>query len=364
MTEQVLVVEDVGRVRLRPEPSRGPLPAGCFDVATRFSGLSTGTDLSWVKGTNPALHATWDPELGLFHRDRPGSGFPVEKFGYMQVGEVTASSAPDVAVGEHVAMTYGHRTGHRGDPRTERVVPLPHGLDPVLGIYAAHLGPICANGLLHAADLAGGTALADGVAGRRVVVTGAGVIGLLTALFAVEHGAAEVLVVDPTPERRDVARALGLDAADLSGPDGADAVADLKRRWRHGPRDHGADLVLQCRGQAAALALALRLLRPQGTVIDLAFYPGGAPELHLGEEFHHNGLAVRCAQIGNPPRALSGTWDRDRLSAATLDLLLARGGALVEHVITARVPFAEAAEHLTALADGRRHTGLQTVFTA
>ena len=48
-------------------------------------------------------------------------------------------------------MTYGHRTGYRADPLRDRIVPLPPDLDPLLGIYVAHMGPICANGLLHAA---------------------------------------------------------------------------------------------------------------------------------------------------------------------------------------------------------------------
>ena len=57
-------------------------------------------------------------------------------------------------------------------------------IDPLLGIYVAHMGPICANGLLHAADDVAGPAalrLGDGVRGRHVLVTGAGVIGLLLA---------------------------------------------------------------------------------------------------------------------------------------------------------------------------------------
>jgi threonine dehydrogenase-like Zn-dependent dehydrogenase len=84
-------------------------------------------------------------------------------------------------------------------------------------------------------------------------------------------------------------------------------------------------VVFQCRGQPAALHLALRLLRPQGTVIDLAFYQGGADAVRLGAEFHHNGLAVRCAQIGRVPRGLAHAWDRERLSAETIDLLRADG---------------------------------------
>jgi threonine dehydrogenase-like Zn-dependent dehydrogenase len=359
---QLLVVDGPGQVRFVPDPPTGPLPDGGFDVRTRFSGLSAGTDLSWVKGTNAMLASAWDPELGLFDDARPAAGYPVRKVGYMQVGEVVAAGASSGRrVGELVAMTYGHRTAHRADLAAERVVPLPPDLDPVLGIYAAHMGPICANGVLHAAAEEGAADLDGGVRDRTVAVVGAGVVGLLTGLFAAELGAASVTVLDPTPGRRAVAEALGLAARDPDDPGG---VVDLKRGWRHGPGDHGADVVFQCRGRASALGTALRLLRPQATVIDLAFYAGGAEEVRLGEEFHHNGLGVRCAQIGRVPRALRGSWDRDRLSAATLDLLAARGDDLLAHVVTDRVPLADAPAHLVALADGRRHAGIQTVFTA
>ena len=52
-----VVVQRPGVVTLREEPPPGPIREGQFDVETVFSGLSTGTDLSWVKGTNPALHS-------------------------------------------------------------------------------------------------------------------------------------------------------------------------------------------------------------------------------------------------------------------------------------------------------------------
>jgi threonine dehydrogenase-like Zn-dependent dehydrogenase len=222
------------------------------------------------------------------------------------------------------------------------------------------MGPICANGLLHAAaDLRGADvgSLADGVRGRRVAVTGAGVVGLLTALFARAHGAASVVVLDPTPERREMATALGLETMDTAG----DPAVPLKTAWRHTADDRGADVVFQCRGQASALQLALRLLRPQGTVIDLAFYQGGADEVRLGEEFHHNGLGVRCAQIGRVPRGLAPTWDRERLSAATIDLLESDGPAIRKHLISAVVPFDEAPTLLTDMATRRRQE-LQAVI--
>ncbi|NUR84768.1 MAG: zinc-binding dehydrogenase, partial [Nonomuraea sp.] len=195
------------------------------------------------------------------------------------------------------------------------------------------------------------TRLGDGVRGRRVAVTGAGVVGLLTALFAADQGAAEVVVLDETAERLDLAARLGLGTMTAH----EDAPMDLKRRWRHAPGDRGADVVFQCRGQSRALALALRLLRPQGTVVDLAFYTAGADEVRLGEEFHHNGLSIRCAQIGRVPRGLAHAWDRERLSHETLGLLRRRGHALREHVLTDLVGFDDAPALLADLAAGRRH---------
>jgi NADPH:quinone reductase-like Zn-dependent oxidoreductase len=360
-TERNIVVEGPGRVAVRDEP-RAPVPAGGFRVTTVFSGVSAGTELSYIKGTNPFLSERWDPDLGLFVPGEPNAGYPVTRLGYMEVGTVAESRTPVVPVGRTVAMTYGHRTGYTGDPISDRVIPLPEDLHPLLGIYVAHMGPICANGLLHAAaELYGPNvrSLGDGVRGRRVVVVGAGVVGLLTALLARRHGAASVVVLDPTPGRRAVAGALGLETIDPEEPN--DAATSLKTRWRHAPGDRGADVVFQCRGQPTALHLALRVARPQATVIDLAFYQGGAAELRLGAEFHHNGLAVRCAQIGRVPRGLAHSWDRERLSAETIGLLRVDGTAIREHLITAVVPFGDAPELFANLAAGSQHE-LQAVL--
>jgi NADPH:quinone reductase-like Zn-dependent oxidoreductase len=357
-----VVVTGPGEVVLRAEEASPPRD-GTFRVQTLFTGVSAGTELSYVKGTNPYLSAGWDATLGLFVEGEPDTPYPVDRLGYMEVGRVTESRTSAVSEGAVVAMTYGHRTAYRGDPLVDRVVPVPPDLDPMLGIYVAHMGPICANGLLHAAaDLYGSGVrdLSDGVRGRRVATTGAGVVALLTALFARRAGAASVVVLDPTPQRRAVAEALGLETLD---PTDEDPAVVLKTRWRHAAGDRGADVVFQCRGQASALHLALRLLRPQGTVIDLAFYQGGADAVRLGTEFHHNGLSLRCAQIGRVPRGLAPTWDRDRLSAETIALLGEFGDALRKHVVSAVVPFAEAPGVLTDLAARRRHE-LQVVFAA
>jgi threonine dehydrogenase-like Zn-dependent dehydrogenase len=336
-----------------------PLQDGDVRVRTLYSGLSAGTELTYVKGTDPGFTSRRDPELGVFVPGEASRTYPVRAMGYMEVGEVVESLRPDLPEGSIVAGAYGHRSCHVLGTK-DVVVPVPEDLAPLLGIYLAQMGPICANGVQHAAaELGSGEVeLGAGVRDRTVLVTGAGVVGLLTALFARRHGARDVLVADPDPARLAVARALGLGVVDESATQTSQVC---KERWVHGPVDRGADLVFQCRGRAAVLHEALRSLRPQGVVIDMAFYTGGAPELRLGEEFHHNGLTIRCAQIGRVPRGLAGTWNRARLAEETSRLLVAEQAGVREHLVTDVIPVREAPEVIASLAR-RERSAVQIVF--
>ena len=188
------------------------------------------------------------------------------RLGYMEVGRGGREPYP------------GDRRGHRGgdDVRAphrlrwptrcaDRFVPLPDDLDPLLGVYVAHMGPICANGLLHAAaDLYGADvrSLGDGVRGRRVAVTGAGVVGLLTALFARRHGAASVVVRRPDPAAPRGRR--GARPGD-PGPGGRRPGGACSRPGGGtAPGDRGADVVFQCRGQACGAAPGAAAAAPAG----------------------------------------------------------------------------------------------------
>ena len=350
-----LGVERAGKISLF-ELEHGPPAAGQFWVETLYSGLSAGTELTFFTGSNPYLHARWDADWCVFAEGEPSMSYPVRVLGYMEVGRVTETRTPAVRSGELVAMAYGHKTGHLVNAANAFFVPLPADLPPLLGIYVAQMGPICANGLLHAAaDLVGPDVqhLGEGVAGRNVLITGGGVVGLLTGLFARHHGAAEVAVADVSPQRLAAAETLSLVPLDETDKQ---AWRYCKERWSHGVKDRGADVVFQCRGRATSLSTALRSLRPQGTVIDLAFYQGGAGEVRLGEEFHHNSLAIRCAQIGRVPRGLGHVWDRGRLARETIDLLQEWGTAVRTHLVTDVIPLEEAPAVIADLAHRRRKT--------
>jgi len=336
-----------------------PPSDGQFRVETLFTGFSAGTELTFVKGSNPYLNTRWDARYGLFLPGDASIQYPVPFLGYMEVGRITASRTAAVRDGDLVAMTYGHKTGHTADAGEEFILALAPDIDPLLGIYVAQMGPICANGLLHAAVELVGTDvrdLGDGVHGRNVLVIGAGVVGLLTALFCRYCKSADVLVIDPSPYRRSKAEAMGFAAFDER-----DVWRGTKERWNHGGGDRGADIALQCRANAASLHEGLRALRPQGTVIDLAFYQGGAEALRLGEEFHHNGLTIRAAQIGRVPRGLSFGWNKQRLARETMALLRAEGMAIRQHMITDIVPFDDAPVFVANLVEKRRDF-IQIVF--
>jgi L-iditol 2-dehydrogenase len=92
-------------------------------------------------------------------------------------------------------------------------------------------------------------------AGTRVLVTGAGPVGLVAMQAALALGAASVTVTDVNPHRLALARELGADLAlDTSTTSLADAGAE-------------ADVLLECSGHPAATAAAFRCVAKGGRVV-------------------------------------------------------------------------------------------------
>ena len=63
-------------------------------------------------------------------------------------------------------------------------------------------------------------------------------------------------------------------------------------------------------------------MRRRGRVVAVGFYQGEATGLFLGDEFHHNGVEIRSAQIGN----IHPAWSMLSLRARVIELAL--GGHL------------------------------------
>ncbi len=338
--------------------TEGDPAEGHVRLQTLYTGFSAGTELTFMKNTNPYFHSRWDGDRGVFISGEPSLHYPVPFLGYMEVARVIDSRSPAFHRGQVLATTFGHKSGHTADPSRDVLIPMPEGMNPILGIFVAQMGPIAANGILHAdAEFFGldVSRLGQSLTDKPVLVIGAGTVGMMTALFARRAGASEVVVADPSPFRRDRIEALGLRAMD------EDQAWQYARTHWHSGGERGADFVFQTRAHADSLHAALRALRPQGTVIDLAFYQGGADALRLGEEFHHNGLAIRCAQINRVPRGLAHLWDRRRLGAETVALLQSEGEAILREIITHIVPFDDGPAFLAELVQ-HRPDFMQIVF--
>ena len=100
------------------------------------------------------------------------------------------------------------------------------------------------------------------VSGRRVLVTGAGAIGLLAAITARAFGAAPVASSDIVPARREKAAELGIDAVlDPSAADFAGRARELT--------GEGFDFVFEASGAPPALRGAIDLVRPGGTIVQI-----------------------------------------------------------------------------------------------
>jgi hypothetical protein len=113
-------------------------------------------------------------------------------------------------------------------------------------------------------------------------------------------------------------------------------------------------VAFQCRGQDAAWPRRCAACARRAPVIDLAFYPGGAPDLRLGR-------GVPPQRPGDPlradrrvPRGLGHAWDRERLSRETLGLLERRGDDVRAHRGLRRRPFEDGPALLHDVAARRR----------
>jgi 2-desacetyl-2-hydroxyethyl bacteriochlorophyllide A dehydrogenase len=310
-----------GRVELI-ENDPAPLTAGSVRVATWYSGISAGTELTAYRGTNPYLTATWDSERRLFVPGEPSFAYPVQGWGYSEVGQVVevADDVTSLSVGDLVHGIWGHRS--------DAVLPatalehriLPDGVDPILGTFA-RVGSIALNAVL----------AAEVRLGEQVAIFGQGVIGLLATRMATLSGG-RVLAVDTQAGRLTIAASFGAaEAIDALRPGGA---GELIRDLTGG----GADSAIELSGADRALHEAVRSVVVEGLVAASGFYQGGASNLRLGEEFHHNRVRIVASQISGVPVQLGRHWDQPRLVRTVMGLIVSGAvdaGALVSDIVPA-----------------------------
>jgi 2-desacetyl-2-hydroxyethyl bacteriochlorophyllide A dehydrogenase len=330
-------------VTLVEEPDR-PLSAAEVRIRTRYSGISAGTELTAYRGSNPYLSRRWDIERRMFVLGGASFSYPLDGWGYEEVGQVVevGPSADAALLGRMVWGTWGHRATHVAPASWAAVRLLPEHVDPLCGIFA-RMGAIALNGV-HDAEVA---------LGETIAVFGQGVPGLLVTQLCVLSGA-RVLAVDGLPDRLARARRYGAtEAIDYRAVDPAERIREVT-----GSR--GADSSIEVSGSHEALHQAIRATAYNSRVVCCGFLQGHGAALRLGEEFHHNRIQLISSQTSGVSPRLGHRWSRERLEQ-TIMRLIAEDRLRVRTLITHVVPATEVGDAFELLDTGTPGT-LQVVL--
>jgi len=302
-----------------------PLKADEVRIKTLYSGISAGTELTYYRGTNPYLSKRWDADRKLFIAgDSASISYPVTNLGYEEVGEIIeAGAGVDIPIGSRLFGTWGHRTHFVANLDYVRPRLMPEGADPLFGIFS-HLGAIALNGV-HDADLK---------LGDTVAIFGMGALGQLVALMAHRSGA-HVIAVDLHDSRLQMAKSLG---AQVTLNARRDQPAEVIKALTNGL---GADVCIEVSGSTQALHEAIRAAAYSARVVAMGFFQGEAHGLYLGDEFHHNRIALVCSQISGVSPETSYRWNKMRLWQTAVQLQT-DGWFDARPLITHRAPFEQA----------------------
>jgi threonine dehydrogenase-like Zn-dependent dehydrogenase len=281
-----------GAAELRLAPLARPRP-GEATVRTLFSSISRGTER--LVFTGAVGRSEWERMRGP--NQEGAFSFPV-KYGYCATGVV--EEGPAELVGRTVFCLHPHQD--------------------YFNVPAASLVAVADEVPARRATLAANmetalNALWDAGAGPgdRIVVVGAGVVGLLVTALAARLPGAEVTAVDADAARAPLVAALG---ARFARPDEAPGEADV---------------VFHASAASAGLSTAIKCAGFEGTVLEMSWYGDKPVEVNLGGAFHSRRLKLVSSQVGQVAASRRPRWDYRRrmelamrlLNQPALDLLVA-----------------------------------------
>jgi threonine 3-dehydrogenase len=283
-------------------------------------------------GTDRELYE-WTPSAQAFNLDIPvvlgheGAGTIVE------IGPgVTGLKAGDrVALESHLicGQCFPCRTGDAHTCEKTRIIGM-H-INGVFAEYMAAPQDICVKLPDHASLEIGALLEAAGVAvhavqrsdyavaGRAVLVSGGGPVGLVVAYLARLMGAAHVIVVEPNPYRRGQAEQIGA-VAMSPGEEVVERCRELTGRRG------GFDVAFECSGAPAALPTLFAALRREATLVTVG-HPSRPAEIDIAAHINKKGITLR----GIFGRRLWETWEQTML-------LLDSGRLDIDWLITHRMP--------------------------
>jgi len=276
-----------GRGEIRSETLSPPSTNNVLHVRTLATGVSRGTEALVFAGRVPPsqYQAMRAP---LMAGEFP---FPV-KYGYSAVGLTEH--------GKRAFVLHPHQDKFVAP--AAMCIAIPDSVPTHRAVLAANM-ETALNLLWDAAPLAA----------ERMLVIGAGVVGLLTASLLARIPAARVTVIDIDRTRESLARRFGCDFVE---PQAA---------------PHDQDLIVHSSASEAGLRLALECAAFEARIIEASWFGDTTPSLPLGEAFHARRLRVIATQVGAVAPPMRGKRSHaERLSLALELLADPRYDALLE----------------------------------
>ncbi len=246
-------------------------------VRTLASGISRGTEATVFAGRVPPSQYT------TMRAPLMGGRFPFPvKYGYSAVG-----LAADFG---RVFVLHPHQDRFRAP--AAMCLPVPDTVPTGRAVLAANM-ETALNICWDAAPLPG----------ERIMVIGAGTVGLLTAALLARLPGGQVTVVDVLPVRAAIAQRLG---CTFTVPEEAPG---------------GQELIVHASGSASGLRLALDRAAPEARIIEASWFADATPSLPLGEAFHVRRLRLLSSQVGRIGGAMRGRRTHAERLALALALL-------------------------------------------
>jgi 2-desacetyl-2-hydroxyethyl bacteriochlorophyllide A dehydrogenase len=264
----VSAVDDV-RIELTTVPSAAP---GEVVVKSAVVGIC-GSDMHAAHGRHPFVHLPMRPGhevMGTVVETGPGVDTALRGARVVVEPNLACGTCPQCLAGRYnICATldvFGCQTPggmcDRFAIAADRVVPVP---DDLSDVFAALVEPAATP--VHAVRRAGD------LRGQRVMVIGAGPIGLFALLAARAAGAGRIVVADLVPSKRARAERLGADATLDPAVDGAADRAVVALGGK-------ADVVFDCVSRESSVALAIQVL-DKGRTLMIVGVPNGRTPIDL-----------------------------------------------------------------------------------
>lgn len=301
-----------------------PLPVpveGTALVRTLFSGISRGTERLVFSGAVPDAEKV-RMRAPLQEGELP---FPV-KYGYCAVGVVEAG--PPEMIGRTVFCLYPHQDQFIAP--LSMLVPVPDGIPARRATLAANM-ETALNAVWDS-----GAAPAD-----RIVIVGAGIVGLMVTALAARIPGADVTVIDVAEERRALVESFGATFATEPSPDSA-----------------GADVVFHTSVSAAGLNAAIASAGLEGTIVEMSWYGDREVPALLGGAFHSQRLKLISSQVGQVSPGHRPRWTYRRRMEAALKLL---ADDRLDALVADEIAFNDAPKEMPRIL-GPRTSGLAPVI--